>query len=492
MNSDGLNNGRSLLFCLLALTAIRLVVAGVMPLAPDEAYYWVWSKALAPGYLDHPYMVALWIRAGTALAGDGPLGVRLLSPLAAFVGSLLLVQAGDDLLPGQRAGRVAACLLNATLLFGIGAVTMTPDTPVLFFWTATLWAMARLIATRQPAWWLVGGLAVGLALDSKYTAALLPAGLGVCLLVSPWGRAWLRRPWPWAALVLAILVFVPVLLWNAGHGWASFALQGRRVADWTPARAGQFIGELLAGQIGLATPVIAVLFGAGIWLAGRRALTRDPAWVLLASLTLIPAAVFAQHALGDRVQANWPSVLYPAAAIAAAGLAGPWLRLIRPAVALGLVLTLLVWVQGAWAPLPLPMRLDPTLLRVGGWDGLAAAVDSAARTEAAGFVASDNYGHAALLARLLPTAMPVLGVDPRWALFDLPNGRPLIAGRVGLLLRSARRDDAPDSADWAEITPLGLLDRSRRGEIAEQFRLYRVVGRAGAELIAVMPRPGSH
>ena len=68
----------------------------------------------------------------------------------------------------------------------------------------------------------------------------------------------------------------------------------------------------------------------------------------------------------------------------------------------------------------------------------------------------------------------------------------VIAGRVGLLLRSARRDDAPDSADWAEITPLGLLDRSRRGEIAEQFRLYRVVGRAGAELIAVMPRPGSH
>ena len=55
---------------LAALTLFRLVVAAALPLSPDEAYYWVWSRALAPGYLDHPPMVALWIRAGTWLAGD--------------------------------------------------------------------------------------------------------------------------------------------------------------------------------------------------------------------------------------------------------------------------------------------------------------------------------------------------------------------------------------------------------------------------------------
>jgi hypothetical protein len=158
-------------------------------------------------------------------------------------------------------------------------------------------------------------------------------------------------------------------------------------------------------------------------------------------------------------------------------------------VALGLVLTLVVWVQGAAAPLALPMRLDPTLLRVGGWQELADRIDAVRRQEGVDFVASDNYGHAALLARLLPSDVPVLGVEPRWALFDLPEGHPIMNGRPGLLLRSARRADPPDPRDWAAITPLGELDRGRGSMVAERFRLYRVVGRAGTEPVAVLPRP---
>jgi 4-amino-4-deoxy-L-arabinose transferase-like glycosyltransferase len=464
-------------------------VAAATPLSPDEAYYWVWSRALAPGYLDHPPMVALWIRAGTWLAGDTPLGVRLLGPLSAALGSLLLVRAGEDLLPGRRAGVTAAVLMNATLLFGVGTVTMTPDTPLLLFWTASLWALARLLATGRPGWWLVAGAAAGLGLASKYTGLLLLPAILAWLVAAPPMRPWLRRPWPWAALCLAGLIFLPVLGWNASHGWASFAKQGGRAADFDPSRALQFLGELVGGQIGLATPIIAVLCGAGIVLAARRAWSGDADWTLLAALTLVPTVVFVQHALGDRVQANWPSVLYPAAAIAAAGLSGFWARLAVPGVALGLVLTLVVWVQGALAPLALPMRADPTLLRLGGWDTLAAEISLMAQREGAVFVASDNYGHAALLARLLPPGLVVLGVDPRWALFNLPDGRAAIAGRAGLLLRSARRDDSPDMADWADLSRLGLLARARNGMTAEEFRLYRVTGRAGDEPIAVMPRP---
>ena len=104
-------------------------------------------------------MVALWIRLGTALAGDGALGVRLLGPLSVALASLLLADAADRLLPGRRAGLRAAALLNATLLFGVGAVLMTPDTPLLVFWIACLWALARLLRQRQCR---AGGSAVGL------------------------------------------------------------------------------------------------------------------------------------------------------------------------------------------------------------------------------------------------------------------------------------------------------------------------------------------
>ncbi|MGI4748790.1 MAG: glycosyltransferase family 39 protein, partial [Janthinobacterium lividum] len=338
-----------------ALTVLRLLVCGFTPLSADESYYWVWSRALAPGYLDHPPMTALWIRAGTLLFGSSPVGVRLLAPLSAALGTLLLASAAADLWGGtgeerRRRAIVAAVMLNATLLLGVGSVTMTPDTPLLFFWTLALAALGRVLATGRGAWWLLVGLAIGLALDSKYTAFLTGAGLVLWLLTTRAGRSWLRTPWPWAAGALALLLFAPVLDWNATHGWASFAKQGGRTGAWQPARAGRYLPELLGGQLGLATPFILVLLVAGMIRAVRAGWRGEAGPALLACVTLLPLAVFVQHAFGDRVQANWPGLLYPGAAIAAAAGARWW----RSASALGFALVLPVYVQATLAPFPLP------------------------------------------------------------------------------------------------------------------------------------------
>src|SRR3981189_3594988 len=75
---------RNTAFAIQALVALRLVAAAGPPLTFDEAYYWMWSKHLAFGYYDHPPMVALVIRAGTLIAGDTELGVRLVSFLSAL------------------------------------------------------------------------------------------------------------------------------------------------------------------------------------------------------------------------------------------------------------------------------------------------------------------------------------------------------------------------------------------------------------------------
>ncbi len=311
------------LLALLALTAIRLWIAAQTPLSPDEAYYWVWSRALAPGYLDHPPMVALFVRLGTILAGPSVLGVRLLAPVSALIGSLLLASAAEDLFPGRRAGAWAAILLNATLLMAAGAVTMTPDTPLLLFWTATLWALARFVVTDKGGWWLLAGLFAGLALDSKYTGLLLFVGAGLWLIAVPALRAWLWR-WPvWVGTGLGFLLFAPVLAWNAGHGFASFAKQGGRSAVWHPGL--RFLGELLAGQIGLATPLVFALAVAGVVAAARRFWReRAPGDGLLLAVGALPALVFLEHAIGDRVQANWPAICYPAALIAAGRIADAW------------------------------------------------------------------------------------------------------------------------------------------------------------------------
>lgn len=486
---------------LAVLTVLRLVVAGLAPLSPDEAYYWVWSHALAAGYPDHPPMVALWIRAGTALAGQGALGVRLLGPLSAALGSVLLADAARLLLPGERpgegpgvgrgAGIGAAVALNATLMFAAGAVIMTPDTPLLFFWTATVWALARFAAPgasdRARILWLLGaGLAVGLAACSKYTAAFLGLGAGAWFVLVPGLRPWLRRPWPWLAALLAACVFAPVLWWNAAHGWTSLLRQGGRVGQFAPARAAQFLGELIVGQLGLATPLLAVLFAAGLVLALRRAsVGRAPGWTLLVLLSWPPLAVFVEHTLGDRVQGNWPAIVYPAAAIAALGLRAPvWARLRPFAVALGYLMGAVIYVQAAVAPFALPPRLDPSMRQLAGWRGLALQAELARRRAGAAFLAADDYGTASELAHLLP-GTAVLGADARWALFALPH--PDLAGQAGLLLRSGRHLDPPDPRLWRSVTAVGTLLRGRAGIVAETFRLYRVVGQAALPAVARLP-----
>ncbi len=464
------------LAALALLTLLRLLVAGSSPLSPDEAYYWTWSHALATGYLDHPPMTALWIRAGTLLCGDTALGARLLSPLSAGLGSLLLAAACMDLLDGplelrRRRALAAVVLLNATLLLGVGAVTITPDTPLLFFWTAALAALGRLIATRRGAWWLAAGVAIGLALDSKYTVVLPGGGLALWLIATREGRLWLHTPWPWSAALVALLLFTPVLSWNAWHGWASFLKQGGRTGDWHPLHAVRYLGELLGGQVGLATPFIFILFVRGMARIARNPVSGPPGRSLLIFVTLPAALVFVQHALGDRVQANWPGLLYPACAIAAASLDWRWKA---PAV-FGLLLTLLVYAQSVAAPFPLPRALDVTLVRLAGWQALATEVAARAAADGDGMILADEYGLGSELAFALP-GRAIVAVEPRWGLFALPH--PDLSGRSLLLLRTARRRDPPDRRLFSDSVPIGELRRGRSGHVAETYRLYRVTVRA--------------
>ena len=269
---------------LLALTVLRLVVAAYTPLSADEAYYWVWSRALAESYLDHPPMVALWIRIGTFFAGETALGVRLLGPLAAAAGSFLLAGTAEALFPGRRLGIPAAVSAerNADAGRGRGDHDAGHAAGVLrHAWRSGRWRGC----SADGRWWLLVGAALGLALDSKYTAVLIGAGIPLWLAWVPQLRGEFRRPWLWAGGAVAVLLFAPVVAWNAQHGWASFARQGGRTGDWHPAAAGRYVGELLLSQLGLvdAAAVRAVRapgFGGRVRAAWGR---RDPSWSLLAA-----------------------------------------------------------------------------------------------------------------------------------------------------------------------------------------------------------------
>src|SRR6188472_1559808 len=170
---------------ILALVALRLVAAAWTPITFDEAYYWMWSKHLAGGYYDHPPMVALVIRAGTMIAGDTELGVRLVSILLAIPMSYAVYQAAAVLFGGRRVATTSAILLNVTLMAAVGTMIVTPDAPLLVASSFVLFCLAKVLATERGVWWLAVGAAVGAALLSKYTALLFGPAILIWLVVVP-------------------------------------------------------------------------------------------------------------------------------------------------------------------------------------------------------------------------------------------------------------------------------------------------------------------
>ena len=182
-------------------------------------------------------------------------------------------------------------------------------------------------------------------------------------------------------------------------------------------------------------------------------------------------------------------MIYPAAAIAAAGLDGLWLRLRAPSVVLGGAITALVYAQAVFGLLPLPARLDPTARLLGGWPGFAQALAGTAHEQDAAFVAVEQYGDAAELARLAPS-------EPSRA----RRRCALAQFRPAQCRRNRHRTQRPAAARGQPHRPAGRLRlgsdhpsfptwTARRGVVDERYRLYRVTGRMGDEPLAVLPRP---
>ena len=293
--------------------SLRLIYCSQFDLLPTEAYYWNYSRHLDFGYLDHPPMVALLIRAGTAVFGNTELGVRIGALGCNLVATLFMFRFARNLF-GEASAWVAALLMQTLPFFFLSGLEMNPDAPLTAAWTASLYFLERaLIGERARAWWGVG-LCLGLGLFSKYTIALLGVSVAIFMVLDSRSRIWWRRPQPYVAALLAAAIFFPVILWNAEHDWASFAFQGSRRIAQAPTFG---LPLFLASTLLLLSPTGAV---AALILLRRRApshLPNEPdrqrAWRFQQINVAVPLAVFALFSLFHEIVVDWLGPLWIAA-----------------------------------------------------------------------------------------------------------------------------------------------------------------------------------
>jgi dolichol-phosphate mannosyltransferase len=198
------------------------------------------------------------------------------------------------------------------IFFGFGGLVMQPDAPLLAYWAGVLYYLYRALIENHRGAWLGVGIFMGLGMLSKYTICLLGLAAFAFILFNNRYRKWLLRPEPYLATLLAILLFSPVIIWNANHGWVSFLFQSAGRIK------GQFdfaLPDLMCFILFLLTPTGAMAAIATMWY--RKAIIAETlseqnrkAYCFLLTTTMLPIAIFFFISFFRSVKLDWTAPLW--------------------------------------------------------------------------------------------------------------------------------------------------------------------------------------
>ncbi len=432
---------RAVAILVIATALLRLALAGAIGLGIDESYMVAAGRELRWGYFDHP-PVSWWLSAGMAhLMGSDAAWIVRLPFIALFAGSTWLMARLTADLYGEGAGLWAAVSFNLAPVFGLTTGGwVLPDGPLVCALLAAAWCLTRALERPGWGWWLGAGAAAGVALLSKYSAGVVILGAVVAMASVPGWRGWFGRAQPYVAGLVALAVFSPVVIWNAGIGWASFAFPGGRAA----AARFQPFGPLtvLAGAAGFLLPWIWLGLMAGLWTALRGGPRARFGW-LLGWLAVGPVVLFAVVALWSRnVLFHWamPGYLFLFPLLGARlagwrpGLARRWAlgSAVLVAVVAGLGVSEVRWNWLAWVR----PGLDPGLQAV-DWTPLRGVLAGRGLLDQA--VAAPSWNDAGKVDYALGGMPPVLAMNADDRQFRF-RARP--APGADVLIVAPRQDEA--------------------------------------------------
>ncbi|MGA8321860.1 MAG: glycosyltransferase family 39 protein [Xanthobacteraceae bacterium] len=476
---------------ILTLVAVRLVFAGMAPLSFDESLYWLWSKHIVGGYLDHPPVNPFLIRIGTTLFGNTEFGVRAIGVLLALPASWAIWRSGAILFNDDRVGATAALYFNLTILMAAGSALATPDNALVVSIAFLMLTLVKLQETGRGEWWLAVGVAFGVGMLSKYTTVFFSVSILAWVLIVPQQRKWLLTPWPWISGLIALAVFSPTLIWNAEHDWASYHYQFNRlvVHQWSL----RYLGEFFVVQMGMATPPIFVLgcLGLAAMISGEGGL--QPSRVFINAMVWPLAIYFVWHTFHDRVEGNWPEPVYVPFVVAAAVAAervkfdATWAPLAswsqRLAVPVGLGFAACLYLQAVFGVLPLG-RADPTARALGaGWKELAVKLDDVRTRIGAPIVLTTEYGIASWLEFYLPSHPVVTQVNERMRYVDLPQPDPALFQGTSMYVCQTPCDAVPLLRQkFGKVDLVATFPRTRHGVTIREYSVYSLSGPIGQVL----------
>ncbi len=307
-------------FQYLFLPLYMLLLGGLMrqaTLYPDGYYYWDWSQHLQLSYYDGSPLIAWVLRLYTHLLGSHLFSIYLLGLSVAVITAWAIYRTAT-LLFNSAAGRFAIFLwLLCPGVIRYFFFQVSYNTMLALTWSLTVLAMVKLQQTRQTRYFYLCGFLAGSVLLAKYTGILLLfAYLCVCSVYPDYRFVWKNRHF-YLALLLALLVFSPVIIWNMQHDWLSFRFQlshGYHGAQEGMLTQLRYYFQWLILDFNLALVALMLL----AWRAGRQLWQAPLALLTLPALTVL--LFFGISACFARPESNWYAPFYITSVVLIAGL----------------------------------------------------------------------------------------------------------------------------------------------------------------------------
>jgi len=292
------------LFILIGVSVlIKTVMAVILPITGDEAYFIVWGNHLDYGYYDHPPMVGWWL-AGLLTVSDHPLWLRLPTILITTLIGWMIYRI---VYPRGKTNAVIAAGLYWLAPVHLLAPLITTDTPLIFF--AFLSAVSFYKAQRHDryTWYLISGLLLGMAFFSKFFAGML--GIAYVVYVLFFVRRGIK---PYIGILFVILGTLPFiglnLYWNYQHCWDNYLFNLiNRTGDasfsfWT-------IGKYLLLLVYIVTPpvIFYILRKPSVLIESMR----NGGLGLFLALFVIPIVLFFMLSFAKSVGLHWLLSFYP-------------------------------------------------------------------------------------------------------------------------------------------------------------------------------------
>lgn len=303
----------SLFAVLIILLIIRLVLITKIDLIPEETYYWQWSRHLSLSYYDMSPMVAYTI-ALTTLFGklDSQFFVRLAAPIISLILSLYVYLALKGITKNNLLSLVWAVLLNAIPILNVGSILIVYGNLQMLFFSLTILFLIYFILTKKDFYWYLIGISTGLALLSKYTAVFIYPIVFLFFVLSKNYRKYLFRKEPYLALLISLILFSPVVIWNYLNNFVSFrhlmTLSGH-IVTFSAFLSNLFL--FIVSQAGIVSPFIFVIMIVSIFMGFYLGLKEDnDIYLMLSTSSLAPFLYFIYQCAKTTVQPNWPVFIY--------------------------------------------------------------------------------------------------------------------------------------------------------------------------------------